>query len=102
MTGAPKHRTMQILEGLEGAPRGIYSGALGLLGFDGSVDLGMVIRTAVVTPERTTIGVGGAIVALSDPASEVAEMLLKAEPVLRAIAGVEVAPGSAAVARRAV
>lgn len=86
MTGAPKKRSMELLAEREGAPRGIYSGAFGTIGFDGSVDLAMVIRTAVVTAERTTIGVGGAIVALSDPDDELEEMRLKARPILRAIA----------------
>lgn len=82
MTGAPKARTLEILDRLEEGPRGIYSGCLGYLGLDGCADLSIVIRTVVVTPNATTVGSGGAIVALSDPAQESAEMLLKIEPLL--------------------
>jgi para-aminobenzoate synthetase len=88
MTGAPKERVLAILDDLEGSARGIYSGALGFLTLDGRVDLSVVIRTLVVTPGLITIGVGGAVTALSDPDAEVAEMLLKAEPLLRSVGAV--------------
>ena len=86
MTGAPKRRTMEIIERLESERRGIYSGAIGYFGAGGAADLNIVIRTAVMTPERTTVGAGGAIVVQSDPAREYEETLVKADPVLRAIA----------------
>jgi para-aminobenzoate synthetase len=78
MTGAPKKRTMQIIDDLEGAPRGVYSGALGWLSFSGSLDLSIVIRTAVVRDGTATFGIGGAITARSDPAEEFEETLVKA------------------------
>ena len=92
MTGAPKKRTMEIIERLEGAPRGPYSGALGYVALDGlAADLNIVIRTAVVTPGEVGVGAGGAIVALSERESEYDEMVLKG----CAVAG---ALGSAAAA----
>lgn len=85
MTGAPKHRTMEIIDGLERQARGVYSGAIGLLGMNGSCSLNIVIRTIVCTPDDTTIGVGGAITALSDPNEEFEEIMLKANGAVRAI-----------------
>jgi para-aminobenzoate synthetase len=86
MTGAPKLRTMEIIDRLEGGSRGIYSGALGYFALGGAADLSIVIRTIVVDGERISMGVGGAIVALSDPEEEVAEMMLKGRALVRALA----------------
>jgi para-aminobenzoate synthetase len=94
MTGAPKHRTMQIIDQLEGGSRGIYSGALGYFSLTGAADLSIVIRTLIVYPDHITVGAGGAIVALSDPGAEVEEMLVKARaPIAAALAA---ATGTAA------
>jgi para-aminobenzoate synthetase len=85
MTGAPKKRTTEILDELEGAPRSVYSGAIGWLGLGGALDLSVAIRAIVLAGGRATIGAGGAIVLGSDPAAEYEEMLLKASAALRAI-----------------
>jgi para-aminobenzoate synthetase len=85
MTGAPKIRTLELIHQLEGRARGIYSGALGWLGYDGAIDLSIVIRTIVEAGGCLSMGAGGGIVAQSTPEGEFEEMLLKARASIRAI-----------------
>ena len=86
MTGAPKVRTMEIIDRLEEGPRGVYSGALGWFALSGAADLSIVIRTLVTAGNRSSFGVGGAIVALSDPVAEYEETVVKSRAVLTAVA----------------
>lgn len=85
ITGAPKIRAMEIIDELEPTPRGIYTGAIGCIDFSGNANLGMAIRTAVVSNNEMHLNVGGGIVADSVPEDEYEETLLKAEAFFRAI-----------------
>ena len=87
MTGAPKIKAVEILQSLESGPRDIYSGAFGYLGFDGSADFGMTIRTLVFEGTSATLGVGGGITIDSDPESEFEESMLKSKALLNALGG---------------
>jgi len=79
VTGAPKVRAMEIIDELEPTSRGIYTGAIGYIDFCGNAELGMAIRTAVVSNNEMQLNVGGGIVADSVPEDEYEETLLKAE-----------------------
>ncbi|HMH59272.1 MAG TPA: aminodeoxychorismate synthase component I [Galbitalea sp.] len=85
MTGTPKSSATRILDSLEDAPRGIYSGAFGYFGLDGRIDLAMVIRSIIISPAGAEIGTGGGITALSVPDEELAEVKLKAAVLLRVL-----------------
>jgi anthranilate synthase component 1 len=84
VSGAPKVRAMEIIDELEPSKRGVYSGAVGYLGFNGDMDLAIAIRTAVVKDGRLYVQAGAGIVADSVPANEWTETQSKARAVLRA------------------
>jgi para-aminobenzoate synthetase len=85
MTGAPKIRTMEIIDELEDGPRGVYSGALGWFSLTGAADLSIVIRTLVAAGDTVSFGVGGAVTALSDVDDEYAETVVKSRAMTTAL-----------------
>jgi para-aminobenzoate synthetase component 1 len=85
VTGAPKIRAMEIITELERTARGPYCGSLGYLGFDGSMDLSILIRTIIAGRGWWQFSVGGGIVAPSQPDREYEETWEKAEGLLRAL-----------------
>lgn len=89
MTGAPKIRAMQILDELEHAKRGIYSGTVGFLLPDGTADFNVVIRSLVYNAQSSTLTchAGGGITDLSDPEAEYEECMLKVKPLLELMSG---------------
>jgi para-aminobenzoate synthetase component 1 len=91
ITGAPKIRAMELLEGLEPVRRGPYTGIAGWLGPDGAMASSILIRTFVADGERLSLHVGGGITWRSDPAAEWDETVAKARGPLSAIGAREVA-----------
>ncbi len=84
VSGAPKIRAMEIIDELELSKRGIYAGAVGYLGFNGDMDIAIVIRTGVIKDGQLHVQAGAGIVADSDPKSEWIETKNKAKALLRA------------------
>ena len=84
VTGAPKVRAMQIIDELESVKRGVYSGAVGYLGFNCDMDVAIAIRTAVVKDGALHVQAAAGVVADSDPQSEWQETLHKARALLKA------------------
>jgi para-aminobenzoate synthetase len=78
---------MEIIDRLGEGPRGAYSGALGWFSLSGAADLNIVIRTLVATKGQLKFGVGGAIVALSDPQEEFEETVVKSRAMITAVLG---------------
>lgn len=87
ITGAPKIRAMEIIEELELFKRGLYTGSIGFMGFDGAWDFNIVIRTILLKNGKAYIHVGGGIVADSDPECEYNETLDKAKALFRVLKG---------------
>jgi para-aminobenzoate synthetase component 1 len=85
ITGAPKIRAMEIIDELETARRGPYTGSIGILADDGSMDLNIAIRTPVVARGLLRLHVGGGVVADSVPDDEHAETLAKGRAILEAL-----------------
>jgi len=85
ITGAPKIRSMEIIEELEPTRRKIYTGSLGYLGFNGQTDLNIVIRTMVIADGKVYFQSGGGIVADSDPEKEYEETIHKAVALISAL-----------------
>lgn len=85
MTGAPKLRSVELLDDLEPDDRGIYSGSIGYFSYCGQVDQSIVIRTIVWEGEFLSIGIGGALTIMSDAKSEYDETQLKAYALLKAL-----------------
>jgi len=83
VTGAPKVRAMQIIDELEPVKRGVYSGAVGYLGFNGDMDVAIAIRTAVLKDRMLHVQAAAGVVADSDPLSEWRETQHKARALLK-------------------
>jgi anthranilate synthase component 1 len=84
VSGAPKVRAMEIIDELEPVKRGVYSGAVGYLGFNGDMDVAIALRTAVVKDGMLHVQAGGGVVADSVPQAEWQETQSKAQALLRA------------------
>ena len=92
ITGCPKIHCMQLLRALEPVARGLYTGSLGYLGFDGTMDLNIAIRTMVIQGAQLSFHVGAGIVADSDPTREYHETLAKAGALMSALDSLDEQP----------
>jgi para-aminobenzoate synthetase component 1 len=86
ITGAPKIRAMEIIAEIEQAPRGVYCGAIGYIGFNGRTDFNIAIRTAQFHDGTARVQGGGGITARSNPAAEYEESLTKIRRIMEAFA----------------
>jgi anthranilate synthase component 1 len=89
VSGAPKIRAMEIIDELEPVKRGIYSGAVGYLSWNGNMDTAIAIRTAVIKDGMLHIQAGAGVVADSVPALEWQETMNKGRAIFRAVAAAE-------------
>ena len=89
VSGAPKVRAMEIIDELEPVKRGVYSGAVGYIGWNGNMDTAIAIRTAVIKDNELHIQVGAGIVADSVPENEWDETMNKGRAIFRAVAMAE-------------
>ncbi|WP_262927411.1 anthranilate synthase component I [Phytohalomonas tamaricis] len=89
LSGAPKIRALEVIDELEPVKRGIYSGAVGYLSWQGNMDMAIAIRTAVIKDGQLHVQAGGGIVADSDPELEWQETLNKRRAMFRAVAMAE-------------
>jgi para-aminobenzoate synthetase component 1 len=85
ITGAPKIRSMEIIDETEPTARGVYTGSIGFIGIDGAVSLNIAIRTIIITNHRAYAQTGGGIVADSDPQAEWDETITKAKALIAGI-----------------
>lgn len=88
VTGAPKVRAMEIIAEIEQVPRGVYCGAIGFIGFDGTMDTSIAIRTVTFRAGEASVHAGGGITLLSEPEAEYEETLTKVRRVLAAFGAV--------------
>lgn len=88
ITGVPKIRCMEIIDELEPAARGPYTGSIGYISFAGDMDLNIIIRTFVIKNDQAHVQAGAGIVADSDPEKEYYETLHKAEALLKVLEGI--------------
>lgn len=84
VTGVPKIRAMEIIADIEGAPREMYCGTIGFIGFNGYMDTNIVIRTVTISDHVAVFQAGGGITAMSEPAAEYEETLIKARRIFEA------------------
>lgn len=85
ITGAPKIRSMEIIDEIEGVKRNIYTGAIGYIGFDNNLDFNIVIRTILMKDNKAYLGVGGGITYESNPEDEYQETLDKAKALFKSL-----------------
>ena len=85
ITGAPKIRSMEIIDETELTARGVYTGSIGFIGIDDSVSMNIAIRTIIIKNQKAYAQTGGGIVADSDPEAEWQETITKARALLAGI-----------------